>query len=111
MEERGEIFRIHLAKRDRDPRNFDIDRLVAASVDFSGAEIEEAIISALYDVFYLKQELATNPILATLGQTVPLAKTMAEKISSQRNWAVGRARNASVPHAVDSREPVREMEF
>jgi hypothetical protein len=111
MEERGEIFRIHLAKRGRDPRNFDIDRLVAASVDFSGAEIEEAIISALYDVFYLKQELATNPILATLGQTVPLAKTMAEKISSQRNWAVGRARNASVPHAVDSREPVREMEF
>jgi ATP-dependent 26S proteasome regulatory subunit len=110
-EERGEIFRIHLAKRGRDPRKFDIDKLVAASVDFSGAEIEEAIISALYDAFHLKQELAANHILATLGQTVPLAKTMAEKISAQRNWAVGRARNASVPHAVDSREPVREMEF
>ncbi len=95
-EERREILQIHLAKRGREPKNFDLESLVAASGDFSGAEIEEAIISALYDAFYEKQELATEHILAALGQTVPLAKTMAEKVSAQRNWAVGRARNASL---------------
>jgi SpoVK/Ycf46/Vps4 family AAA+-type ATPase len=94
-EERGEIFRIHLAKRGRDPENFDLKTLVDASKDFSGAEIEEAIISALYDAFYEKQELATGHVLTSLKQTVPLARTMAEKVSSQRKWAAGRTRNAS----------------
>ena len=96
-EERLEIFRIHLAKRRRDPDSFNLAALVAASHDFSGAEIEEAIISALYDAFYTRHELATEHILAALGETVPLARTMAEKITAQREWAVGRARNASVP--------------
>jgi SpoVK/Ycf46/Vps4 family AAA+-type ATPase len=95
-EEREEIFRIHLAKRGRDPRNFDLPALTATSRDFSGAEIEEAIISALYDAFYAKQELATAHVLESLAQTVPMAKTMSERISAQRNWANGRARNASV---------------
>jgi len=110
-EERGEIFKIHLSKRGRDPKKFDLETLVAASKDLSGAEIEEAIISALYDAFYAKQELATEHLLATLGQTVPLAKTMAEKINSQRNWAAGRARNASVPHGTQRPEPTRQMEL
>jgi SpoVK/Ycf46/Vps4 family AAA+-type ATPase len=96
-EERAEIFRIHLAKRNRNPDGFDLPSLVAASPEFSGAEIEEAIISALYDAFYAKQDLATAHVLAALNQTVPLAKTMAEKVTAQRSWAVGRARNASVP--------------
>jgi len=94
-EEREEIFRIHLAKRGRDPKNFDLQALVAASQDFSGAEIEEAIISALYDAFYEKQELTTGHVLTSLQQTVPLAKTMAEKVTFQRKWAAGRTRNAS----------------
>jgi len=95
--ERAEIFRIHLAKRGRNPDGFDLPALVAASPDFSGAEIEEAIISALYDAFYEKQELSTAHVVAALAETVPLAKTMAEKITAQRHWANGRARNASVP--------------
>jgi len=95
-EERTEIFRIHLAKRGRDPEKFDLQALVDASRDFSGAEIEEAIISALYDAFYEKQDLTLTHVLAGLGQTVPLAKTMAEKVTAQRNWSDGRARNASV---------------
>jgi ATP-dependent 26S proteasome regulatory subunit len=94
-EERREIFRIHLAKRNRNPDSFDLEPLVTASPEFSGAEIEEAIISALYDAFYDRHELSTSHILAVLGQTVPLAKTMAEKVAAQRTWAAGRARNAS----------------
>jgi hypothetical protein len=96
-EERAEIFRIHLAKRNRNSEEFDLPALVAASQEFSGAEIEEAIISALYDAFYAKQELATTHVFTALSQTVPLARTMAEKVTEQRNWAIGRARNASVP--------------
>jgi ATP-dependent 26S proteasome regulatory subunit len=100
-EERAEIFRIHLAKRNRRPEDFDFPALVAGSPDFSGAEIEEAIISALYDAFYAKQELATAHVLGALNQTVPLAKTMSEKIAAQRNWAKGRARNASIPRVAE----------
>lgn len=94
-EERNEIFWIHLTKRHRNAETFDIPALVAVSEGFSGAEIEEAIISALYDAFYAKEELATSHVLAALKQTVSLSKTMAEKIAAQRNWAIGRARNAS----------------
>ncbi len=99
-EERAEIFRIHLAKRRRTPDAFDVPTLVASSPEFSGAEIEEAIISALYDAFYEKQELTTNHVLEALNQTVPLARTMAEKIAAQRNWAIGRARNAGIACAI-----------
>ena len=95
VEERTEIFRIHLNKRGRKPDEFDLKALADASSEFSGAEIEAAIISALYDAFYTKQTLATAHVLASLGQTVPLARTMAEKISAQRDWARGRARYAS----------------
>lgn len=95
-EERAEIFRIHLSKRHRRPDTFDLSALLAASQDFSGAEIEEAIISALYDAFYAKEELTTAHVVGALSQTVPLAKTMSEKIDAQRKWAQGRARNASV---------------
>src|SRR5208337_286313 len=98
-EERGEIFRIHLAKRGRDPEKFDLPALVARSRDFSGAEIEEAINSALYDAFYSRQEITAEHVLTALAQTVPLAKTMDEKISHLRNWAEGRARHASRPRA------------
>ncbi len=110
-EERAEIFRIHLVKRGRDPKKFELSALVEASKEYSGAEIEEAIISALYDSFSEKKELETSHVLATLSQTVPLAKTMSEKISSLRNWAVGRARNASVPHAHSAAESKRQLEY
>jgi ATP-dependent 26S proteasome regulatory subunit len=95
-EERGEVFRIHITKRARDAAQFDVLSLVEASRDFSGAEIEEAINSALYDAFYSQEPLSTQHILTALGQTVPLAKTMDEQISRLRSWAEGRARNASV---------------
>jgi adenylate kinase family enzyme len=95
-EERAEIFRIHIAKRGRDPQKFDLPALVEQSKDFSGAEIEEAVISGLYDAFYTQEELATAHVLEALRQTVPLSKTMDEQINRLRSWAEGRARNASV---------------
>jgi len=95
VEERAEIFRIHLAKRGRDPQPFDIAALARASVQFSGAEIEESIISALYDAFYEGRDVAAADIAQAIAQTVPLAKTMAEHVGGLRSWADGRARPAS----------------
>ncbi|MGH7980439.1 MAG: AAA family ATPase, partial [Limisphaerales bacterium] len=83
----------------------------AASAEFSGAEIEEAVNSALYDAFYAKSELATENIRTSLSQTVPLARTMDEQINRLRSWAEGRARNASVPRELKQENGVRKMEF
>jgi len=110
-EERLEIFRIHLAKRGRDPQQFDLPGLVDAARDFSGAEIEEAIISALYDAFYARSELTTAQVLNTLRQSVPLAKTMTEKVNAQRAWAAGRARNASTANPAAADPEMRRMEL
>ena len=95
--EREEVFRIHLAKRGRGEEPFDLAALTEASPNFSGAEIEEAINSALYDAFYAGEPLATGHILTALRQTVPLARTMDEHIGRLRAWAGGRARNANTP--------------
>src|SRR5262245_44291314 len=99
-EERAEVFQIHLNKRGRDATQFDLDALVDATKDFSGAEIEEAIISALYDAFYAGEQLTTQHIQSVLGQTVPLARTMDEQINRLGSWADGRARNASLPRTI-----------
>jgi len=109
--ERREIFGIHINKRKRDATKFDLETLVAQSGEFSGAEIEEAINSALYDAFYAKQEVTTDDVKTALSQTVPLAKTMDEQINRLRSWAEGRARNASVPRDAKKDGTVRRMEF
>ncbi len=98
--ERQEIFQIHLGKRNRlhgelaDDAN--LRELARGSHDLSGAEIEEAINSALYDAFYAGTDLQIDHLRVALEQTVPLAKTMEEQINRLRSWADGRARNASV---------------
>ena len=90
--ERLEILKVHLNKRKFDVSQFDIGVLASASEGFSGAEIEEAIISAMFDVFYEKKPLSTDKVLASLKKTVPLSKTMSEDVDALRNWAQGRAR-------------------
>jgi len=110
-EERTEVFRIHLLKRKRDPAGFNLPSLAAASEDFSGAKIEEAINSALYDAFYTQVDIGTDHVLKALAETVPLAKTMDEQISRLRNWADGRARNASVAKSVAPDANARKMEL
>jgi ATP-dependent 26S proteasome regulatory subunit len=94
--EREQIFAIHLAKRGRKPAEFHLPALAEASERFSGAEIEQAVISALYDAFAERGELSTKHLLLALRQTVPLATTMDEQIDRLRRWAEGRARNASL---------------
>ncbi|HEY8142420.1 MAG TPA: ATPase, partial [Kofleriaceae bacterium] len=94
-EERRQIFEIHLRKKHRDPTSFELDKLAAATTDFSGAEIEQAVVAALYDAFDASRDLATEGLLHSLGEIVPLAVTMREQIDGMREWARTRARMAS----------------
>ncbi|HEY7089149.1 MAG TPA: AAA family ATPase [Tepidisphaeraceae bacterium] len=87
---RKAIFQIHLKKRKRDPAQFDLDALAAASEGFSGAEIESAVVSALHDAFAAKSELSTKHILDALKASPPLSVTMREKVEALREWSVGR---------------------
>ena len=91
------IFDIHLKKKKRDPAELGIDlgKLVDAAPEFSGAEIEQAVISALYDAFDGGSNLSTDGLLTSLREIVPLAVTMQEGIASMREWAKTRARLAS----------------
>jgi SpoVK/Ycf46/Vps4 family AAA+-type ATPase len=88
--DRREIFRIHLARRKRDPEAFDLDALADASAGFSGAEIEQAIISGLYGAFNVDRQLDTVALLTELKSTYPLSVTQAERIAALRRWARGR---------------------
>jgi SpoVK/Ycf46/Vps4 family AAA+-type ATPase len=93
--ERKQIFAIQLSKRRRDPGEFDLDRIATAAPGFSGAEIDAAVESALYDSYSEKQPLTTQTVLAVLRQTVPLSTTRAEEIEAERAWARERAVPAS----------------
>jgi MoxR-like ATPase len=85
--ERDTIFAIHLRKRRRDKSQFDMDRLVAASDGFSGAEIEQAIISGLYQAFSANSQCATEHLLAAMQTTQPLSVLMREHVQQLRDWA------------------------
>ena len=89
--ERAAIFSLHLKKRGREPQQFDLAALAAGSDGFSGAEIEQAIVAALYTAFSKKAQLSTEIVLSELKHTVPLSVTRREDIAAIRNWARGRA--------------------
>jgi SpoVK/Ycf46/Vps4 family AAA+-type ATPase len=103
--ERAEIFSIHLKKLRRTPENFDLHALVRASRGFSGAEIEQAIISGLHDSFFDNREVETQDILNAIAQTVPLSRTIREKMNELRAWAADRARPVSTVQRREAAEP------
>ncbi|UCF34915.1 MAG: AAA family ATPase [Phycisphaerales bacterium] len=87
---RRRIFEIHLKKRGRDPAACNIMALADAADGFSGAEIEQAIISAMHEAFADQAEVDTNRILQALRSSPPLSVTMAERVERLRAWAKGR---------------------
>lgn len=93
--EREEIFRIHLLKRRREPERFDLPTLATSSEGFSGAEIEQVVLSALYEAFEAGRDIEMSDISAAAGHMVPLSRTMDEEIARLREWATTRARPAS----------------
>jgi SpoVK/Ycf46/Vps4 family AAA+-type ATPase len=94
-EERQDIFKIHLSKRRQDISRFDIDQLAKVSEGFSGAEIEQAVIAAMYEAFAQDREFTQLDIIAAIKSTLPLSKTMTEQVTALRDWARQRARPAA----------------
>jgi AAA+ superfamily predicted ATPase len=89
-ENRKEIFTIHLQKRGLEPDTFDLNALAQAAAGFSGSEIEQAIVSAMYVAHANGNGLAQPELIAEIQQTRPLSVVMSEKINELRRWADGR---------------------
>ena len=88
--QRADILTIHLRKRGLSPEKFNLTRLVAASDNFSGAEIEQGIASALYAAHAVGDDANASHVLAEFHKTRPLAVLMHERISALRDWAKDR---------------------
>lgn len=88
---RKDIFEIHLRTRGHDPTAFDLAALAAGTDGFSGSEIEQVVVAALYTAFADDQALDHNLIVREIGNTRPLSITMAERVAKMRAWASGRA--------------------
>ena len=87
---RKSILKIHLSNRSQSPDHFELDKIAVAANGFSGAEIEQAIVSALYAAHAQKCELSTEHLLTEIQRTRPLSVVMAEKVELLRRWADGR---------------------
>lgn len=90
VQERAAILRIHLTQRKQVPQYFDLPDLIAATEGYSGAEIEQAIISALYNALYLGKPLDTALLLEAIRSTVPLSVSRREKLAELRTIAAER---------------------
>ena len=90
-EARAQIFRIHVERRRMQAAGFDLAALAAASDGFSGAEIEQALVAALYEAHNEGVKLDTAHVVEELGRTRPLSVVMAEKVAGLRAWASERA--------------------
>ena len=87
---RAEIFRIHLNKRQLDPKLFDLTALAHAAEGFTGAEIEQVIVSARYGAASRDQDVNDADLLQAIEKTFPLSVLHAESIDSLRDWAAER---------------------
>jgi hypothetical protein len=90
LDNRREIFGIHLRKRGHPLDRFDLCRLAAVSEGFSGSEIEQAIVSSMYSAYAEGHELAEIDVMNEIKQTKPLSTVMAEKVRDLRDWATNR---------------------
>lgn len=106
--ERRQIFEIHIRLKGRDPGVFDLDRLVAGTQGFSGSEIEQSIIAAMYDAFDDGVDIDTDRVLDSAQEIIPLSYTMKERIDYLRDWAKTRARSAS--YKMDEPRPEDTMD-
>ena len=96
-QEREQIFKIHIQEfRPNRWELFDYSKLAQLSEAFSGAEIRQSIIEAMYHAFYEKREFTTEDICLSLTQLIPLSKLENNQTLKLKNWAVsGRIRLAS----------------
>ncbi len=97
QEERQSIYEVHLGRlRAHNLQGYDLSRLAYETPNFSGAEIEQAIIEAMHIGFSQDRDFTTDDILEAASQIVPLARTAQEQVEALQSWAAsGKARLAS----------------
>ena len=97
QEERQSIYEVHLGRlRAHNLQSYDLSRLAYETPNFSGAEIEQAIIEAMHIGFSQDRDFTTDDILEAASQIVPLARTAQEQVEALQSWAAsGKARLAS----------------
>jgi SpoVK/Ycf46/Vps4 family AAA+-type ATPase len=96
VHERLNILEIHLKRRQRDPNAFDLVRVAEETEKFSGAELEQVVISALFTAFSARRQLDGADLVDTAREMVPLAVTMDDRLKDLREWARPRARPATL---------------
>ncbi len=87
---RAAILGIHLRQRGQRPKSSDLEAVAARTEGFSGAELEQIVVSALYAAHAQRKPLSVSHLLAEVEATRPLSVVMAERIATLRRWAVGR---------------------
>lgn len=100
FDERKEILNIHLIKRNRNPKNFDINKLSKLTENLVGSEIESCIEDGMFYAFDAQVELKTEHIIKAINSTIPQAIRDAEEIAKIRKWIKERARNVSKIKAI-----------
>jgi hypothetical protein len=85
---------IHLERRKRNAQQFPLEALAQAAEGFSGSELEQAVIGALFAAFSQQQELSAEHLLAEIRHTRPLSVLMAEQVRELRAWAKHRCVSA-----------------
>ena len=94
-QERAAIFKIHLSRRGVDPAKFKFEQLIESTRDWTGAEIEQCVISALTHARLAEREVTEDDLIDAAAGGVPLARAMKEQINHIRQWAFQRAVRAS----------------
>jgi len=87
---RAEIFKLHLARRKLGETDYDVAALADATQGFSGAEIEQVVVAALYAAAADKTAMTQDHLLGAIRATRPLSVLMAERVAALREWARGR---------------------
>jgi SpoVK/Ycf46/Vps4 family AAA+-type ATPase len=96
-EERVEIFKIHLNRRAVDVGGINLDQLKKLTNGWTGAEIEQCVVSALTQARLADRQVTEQDLISIAVKIVPLSRTMKEQINHIRSWAFERAVRAS-PH-------------
>ena len=94
-EEREEIFTIHLGLRQRDPSTFDLDALATATDTYTGADIEQVVITGLKLAFHAGGELTTRHLLQAVPEVRPLSQTDPERVAAMTAWLERHTKPAS----------------
>ena len=96
MHERLQIIEIHLRRKGRNPDDYDLLAIAEDTERYSGAELEQLVIAALFRGFSAGRDVSQADLIRVARDTIPLAVTMDDRLKELREWARPRARPASV---------------